>query len=135
MDKRELADLVSALADYEEIKLVYFFGSKAEGKGGVLSDFDFAFYIDEKDHKKLYELKLSLIGRLSLLLNTDKVDVVILNLIDSPEMKYNIIKNGKLILERGPFKVLIEPNNVTTLRPTPYQNHNHHSTAELFCGL
>jgi predicted nucleotidyltransferase len=109
MDRKELSDLASAFADYKEIKLAYFFGSKAEGKGGVLSDFDFAFYIDEKDHKKLYELKLSLINRLSLLLNTDKVDVVILNLIDSPEMKYNIIKNGKLILEREPFKVLIEP--------------------------
>ncbi len=109
MEKEELSGLISAFADYAEIKLVYFFGSKAEGKGGILSDFDFAFYIDEKDHKKLYELKLSLINRLSLLLNTDNVDVVILNLIDSPEMKYNIIKNGKLILEREPFKVLIEP--------------------------
>ncbi len=109
MEKEELAGLISAFTDYAEIKLVYFFGSKAEGNGGVLSDFDFAFYIDEKDHKKLYELKLSLINRLSLLLNTDNVDVVILNLIDSPEMKYNIIKNGKLILEREPFKVLIEP--------------------------
>jgi len=109
MEKEELSGLISAFADYAEIKLVYFFGSKAEGKGGVLSDFDFAFYIDEKDQKKLYELKLSLINRLSLLLNTDKVDVVILNLIDSPELKYNIIKNGKLILEREPFKVLIEP--------------------------
>ncbi len=109
MDKKELSGLTSAFADYDEIKLVYFFGSKAEGKGGVLSDFDFAFYIDERDHKKLYELKLSLIDRLSLLLNTDNVDVVILNLIDNPEMKYNIIKNGKLILEREPFKVLIEP--------------------------
>jgi predicted nucleotidyltransferase len=109
MDKEELAGLISIFADYAEIKLVYFFGSKAEGKEGVLSDFDFAFYIDEKSPKKLYELKLSLIDRLSLLLKTDKVDVAILNLIDSPEMKYNIIKNGKLIFEREPFKVLIEP--------------------------
>ncbi len=109
MDKAELTGLVSIFADYTEIKLVYFFGSKAEGKEGVLSDFDFAFYIDEKSPKKLYELKLSLIDRLSLLLKTDKVDVAILNLIDSPEMKYNIIKNGKLIFEREPFKVLIEP--------------------------
>jgi predicted nucleotidyltransferase len=109
MKEEELSGLISVFANYAEIKLVYFFGSRAEGKGGALSDFDFAFYIDEKDHKKLYELKLSLIDRLSLLLNTDKVDVVFLNLIDGPEMKYNIIKNGKLILEREPFKVLIEP--------------------------
>ncbi len=109
MDKEEFSDLVSVFVDYAEIKLVYFFGSKAEGKAGALSYFDFAFYIDQKDHKKLYELKLSLIDRLSLFLKTDKVDVALLNLIDSPEMKYNIIKYGKLIFEREPFKVLIEP--------------------------
>ncbi len=40
-DKEELAGLVSIFADYPEIKSVYFFGSKAEGKEGVLSDFDF----------------------------------------------------------------------------------------------
>ena len=109
MDKEKLTDLISVFTNYAEIKLVYFFGSKAEEKDGVLSDFDFAFYIDEKDHKKLYELKLSLIDKLTFLLKTDKVDVAILNLTDSPEMKYNIIKNGNLIFEREPFKVLIEP--------------------------
>ena len=30
--------------DYPEIKLVYFFGSKARGEGGPLSDYDFAVY-------------------------------------------------------------------------------------------
>ena len=109
MDKDMLKGIIAIIKDYPEIKLVYFFGSKAEGKGGALSDFDFAFYIDEKDLKKLYEIKLSLIDRISILLKTDKVDVVILNLIDGPEIKYNIIKNGKLIFECEPFKVLIEP--------------------------
>lgn len=109
MTKGELAELNPIFVEDPGIKLVYFFGSRAEGKDGVLSDFDFAFYIDERDHKKLLELKLSLIEKLSISLKTDKVDVAILNLIDGPEMKYHIIKDGKLIFEREPFKVLIEP--------------------------
>jgi len=32
-----------------------------------------------------------------------------LNLIEGPELKYNIIKEGKLIYEKEPYKVLIEP--------------------------
>ena len=35
--------------------------------------------------------------------------MVILNLAESPEFKYDVIKNGKLIFEREPFKVVVEP--------------------------
>jgi predicted nucleotidyltransferase len=95
------------------IKLVYLFGSRATEKTGPLSDFDFAFYIDEKDVKKLFEIKLILIDELSRALKTDRVDVVILNLTESPELKYNIIKDGELIFKREPFQVLIEPKILT----------------------
>lgn len=109
MVSAKLEELKNIFTEYPEIKLVYLFGSKAEGKDGALSDFDFAFYIDEKDHRKLHDLKFILIDKICLLLKTDKVDVVILNLTESPEMKYFVIKDGKLIFEREPFKVLIEP--------------------------
>ena len=92
-----------------QIKLVYLFGSQACKTSGPLSDYDFAFYIDEKDKKKLFDLKLNLISKLSQLLKSDKIDVVILNMVESPELKYNIIKDGKLIFEREPYRILIEP--------------------------
>jgi len=40
---------------------------------------------------------------------TDKVDVVILNLTDSPELKYNIITQGRLIYEKEPYRIIVEP--------------------------
>lgn len=91
------------------VKLVYFFGSKAKGKAGPLSDYDFAVYLDEKDKKKLFSHKFQLQDKLSRRLKTNKVDVVILNTTESPELKYNIIKDGKLIFEREPFKIMVEP--------------------------
>ncbi|MBI5152025.1 nucleotidyltransferase domain-containing protein [Candidatus Peregrinibacteria bacterium] len=91
------------------VKLVYFFGSKAKGNAGPLSDYDFAVYLDEKDKKKMFAHKFQLQDKLSRYFKTDKVDVVILNAVESPELKYNIIKDGKLIFEREPFKVMVEP--------------------------
>lgn len=94
---------------YPEIKLVYLFGSRVNSKEGPLSDYDFAFYLEEKDSQKIFKLRMSLIDKLSRLFKTDEVDVVILNTTQTPELKYNIIKEGKLIYEKEPFRVLIEP--------------------------
>lgn len=115
MNKVLTQHLNDIFKSFPEIKLVYFFGSKAAGDDGVLSDYDFAFYldIDKKDWKKTYEIKVSLLDKISRYLKTDKVDVVIINSTQSPELKYNIIKNGKLIYEEEPFKVLIEPKILT----------------------
>lgn len=109
MDKKELKDIVAIFKVYPAIKLAYFFGSRANAQAGPLSDYDFAVYLDEKDQKKLFELKLELQDKISRQLKTDKVDVVVLNLTGSPELKYQIIKEGQLILEKEPFKVLVEP--------------------------
>ncbi len=106
---KELQNLKDLFQNYTEIKLVYFFGSKAAGNEGPLSDFDLAFYLDERDRKKMFDLKLILMDKVSRLLKTDKIDVVILNLLEGPELKYQIIKEGKLIFEKEPFKILIEP--------------------------
>lgn len=104
----------SILNVFPEIKLVYFFGSAASGTAGPTSDYDFAVYFDlrsdlDKDREKMFEIKFQLMDRLSRALKTDKIDIVILNLAESPEFKYEIIKNGKLIYEQEPFSVLVEP--------------------------
>lgn len=101
--------LVEIFEKYPEIKLAYFFGSRAEGKAGKLSDFDFAFYLDENNTERIFDIKFELIDKISRLLQTDAVDVIILNIVENSELKYNIIKDGKLIYEKEPFKVLIEP--------------------------
>lgn len=95
--------------DHPEIKLVYFFGSKARGDSGPLSDYDFAVYADEKKIDNIFDLKFSLQDKLSRLLNTDKVDVAMLNIAQSPEFKFNVIKEGSLIYEVEPYKIIVEP--------------------------
>lgn len=106
MDTKKLTALFKK---YPAIKLVYLFGSRASGKVGPLSDYDFAFYLGEKDGEKRFDLKLEFITKLSSLLKTEHIDVVILNDTQSPEFKYNIIQEGKLLYQREPFKVIVEP--------------------------
>ena len=112
MDKAEsnnVKDLVSVFQLYPQVKLVYFFGSRARGKEGPMSDYDFAVYLDEKDAKSRFETRLSLMSKLSQRIGTDKIDVVVLNDTESPELRYNIIKEGKLVYEKEPYKISLEP--------------------------
>jgi predicted nucleotidyltransferase len=109
-DKNEL---ISIFGSYEEIKLVYFFGSRAAKKETPLSDYDFAVYLDIRDKRRIYDIKFELFDKISRLLKTDRVDIVILNLVESPELKYQIIKEGVLIVEVEPFKVIVEPRIMT----------------------
>ncbi|MBU3942862.1 nucleotidyltransferase domain-containing protein [Patescibacteria group bacterium] len=109
MEKEIIEKLINKFRPYPKIKLVYLFGSRATGKIGPMSDYDFAVYLDEKDSKKRFEIRLELISKVCGILKTDDVDLVILNDIKSPLLKYNIICGGKVILEKKPFKVLLEP--------------------------
>lgn len=113
MTEKAIEKLLPIFEDYPTVKLVYLFGSQATGKIGPLSDYDFAVYLDEKDSQKRFQTKLNIAGKLSSVLKTDAVDVVIINDTGQPELKYNIINTGNLILEKEPFKVLIEPRIIT----------------------
>ncbi len=108
MVKEQLEKLKKIFIKYHSLKIVYLFGSRVSGKTGPLSDYDFAFYIDEEKIKAYYT-SLEIAGKISKVLSTDKVDTVILNHIDAPEMKYSIIKNGRIIYEVEPYRVFIEP--------------------------
>lgn len=109
MKSQQLKQIKKLFHRYRKLKLVYLFGSRARVDAGPISDYDFALYLDDKDKHRLLDLKLEIQEKLCRLLKTDKVDVVILNALESPELKYNVISEGKLIFEREPFKVRIEP--------------------------
>lgn len=106
---KEIKNIIPIFKHYPKVKLVYLFGSRANGKIGPLSDYDFAVYLDEKDLLKRFNLRLELAAKVSSKLKTDNVDLCVINDIDGPELKFNIIKDGILIFEVEPFKVLIEP--------------------------
>ncbi len=107
--KKELNVLKRVFERYPEIKLVYFFGSKAKRSCGPLSDYDFAVYFGNIKNSRMFTIKLDLIEQISRVLKSDKVDIVILNLAKSPELKYVILKEGNLVFEREPFKIIVEP--------------------------
>ena len=107
--ENEMKNLLDIFQLYPQVKLVYFFGSRAKGTSSRLSDYDFAVYLDEQDKKKRFETRLSLMGKLSYELKIDAVDVVVLNDAESPELKFSIVKEGKLLFEKEPYKVLMEP--------------------------
>ena len=92
-----------------QVVLAYLFGSRASGNTGPLSDYDFAVYFDEVDKKKIFNFKINLQDKISRYLKTDRVDIVVLNLAESPELKYDIIKKGILIFKKESFKLLVEP--------------------------
>jgi predicted nucleotidyltransferase len=96
-------------AYHPEVKLAYFFGSRVSGEAGPMSDFDFAVYLDERDVKKIFEIKITLMNEIGLLLKTDKVDMVVLDTAENLELKFFIIKDGRLIFEREPYRLLVEP--------------------------
>lgn len=106
---KENKRLNSIFRTYQEIKLAYLFGSRAAGKESPLSDYDFAVYLDTKDKARMYEIKIDAIVKIGRLLKTDRIDVVVLNLTDNPDLKYMIVKEGRLIYEKEPFKVIVEP--------------------------
>jgi len=109
MNKGQKRQLLKIFEADPRIKLVYLFGSRATGNVGPLSDYDFAFYADEKNKLKLGELKLHLMSEISRALKTDDVDVISLNTAESPELKYTVIAEGDLLFEKEPYKVAIEP--------------------------
>lgn len=102
------------LKSFPQVKLAYLFGSQVSGEANKNSDYDFAFYIDEKNANIRNNIKLDLIIGLSKMLKTDDIDVVTLNDSDSPELNYNVIKYGKLLYEVEPFKVIVEPKILET---------------------
>lgn len=103
--------MIEKLAGYfskqEKIKVAYLFGSMAKGKAGRLSDVDIAIFVDERLEKnKRNNLQLKILPDLIALLNTDKIDVVVMNELPIL-MKYNIIKNG-IILKDDEERAKIE---------------------------
>ena len=109
-EKVEPEELRRIFASYPQIKLVYLFGSAARQDMGPMSDFDFAVFLGSRDTTEAARIRFQLMGDLSRILGTDNVDVIILDTVKSPELKYNVIREGELIFEKEPFRVIFEPS-------------------------
>ncbi len=107
-EKFKTEEVVRSLRDYfegkPEIIVAYLFGSVAESRQNQLSDVDVAVLVERHRlatlEKKPLGYQAGLTTDLMALLNTNDVDVLILNYA-TPLLAYDVVKYGKIILSRN----------------------------------
>ncbi len=83
-----------------DILFAYLFGGLARGKPLPLSDVDIAVYLRETVDS--FEKKLEILGKLTDLLETDEIDLVMLN--EAPlTLRMKVLENKRIIVENDPF--------------------------------
>lgn len=78
----------------KNILFAYIFGSYGKGKITPLSDVDIAVYL--VNVKEYFNEKLKIIGKINEILETDEVDLVILNEANL-SLQFEVIKTGELL--------------------------------------
>jgi len=95
-----LPGAVKYLESHPKILFSYFFGSLAKGTLSPLSDVDIAIFL--KKGNNLADRKLEILGKLIDILETDEIDLVVLNTTDLP-LVMGVLNNKKLIVDKDPF--------------------------------
>ena len=97
-----ITKLSEFFSEQEDVAFAYLFGSIARNEARPLSDIDIAVYLRETNSDMdLFQERINLLHKLSVLLRTEKVDLILLN--NSPiELKYRILKSGRLVSENDP---------------------------------
>jgi len=67
------------------------------------------FILKKKNNIKIFDLRLKLMNKISKIIKNDNVNIIVLNEIDNPILNFEIIKQGTLIYEVEPYRVLIPP--------------------------
>jgi len=104
-------ELIKYFSNKDSIILAYLFGSTVRGDTGRLSDIDIGVLLDENiSNKDRYDMELKIISEITILINKNKIDLVVLN--ETPLLlSYNIIKTGFILksneLERMKFETKI----------------------------
>jgi predicted nucleotidyltransferase len=88
------------LQSHPAVVFAYLFGSLAKRKPTPLSDVDIAIFLT--DGVNVAETKLGILGRLTDIIQTDEIDLVVLNTANLPLINY-ILKNHQLIVDKKPF--------------------------------
>jgi hypothetical protein len=91
---------VAYLQSRGDINFAYLFGSLGIGKHFPLSDVDIAVYL--KEPSDVQEKKMEILGALIDILQTDEIDLVILNSASLP-LRMRILENKKVVVDREPF--------------------------------
>ena len=91
---------IAYLQSRADIDFTYLFGSFGKGKPLPLSDVDIAIYLRET--VDVHEKKMEILGVLMNLLETDEIDLVILN--EAPlTLKMKILESKTIVVDHSPF--------------------------------
>lgn len=82
-----------------DVKFSYLFGSLAKNKKAPLSDVDIAVFLSNEN--SAFQIKLEILGKLTEILGTDEIDLVLLNSASLP-LSVNILKNNKILVDKEP---------------------------------
>ena len=100
----DIIDRIQYAADYletrKDVLFAYLFGGLSRGEPKPLSDVDIAVYLSE--NAKSVQVKCDIIEKLVDILNTDAVDVIILNQ-SSLSLSMNVLKNNRVLVDKKPF--------------------------------
>jgi predicted nucleotidyltransferase len=95
-----LTNAETYLKSRSDVVFAYLFGGLAKKKPMPLSDVDIAIYLLEG--VDIVEKRMEILGKLMILLETDEIDLVILN--TAPlTLKMKILENKKVIVDNAPF--------------------------------
>lgn len=97
--------ITALLARIPQVKFAYLFGSQARGNAGPLSDVDVAVFLDRR--LSCFEWRLRLMEQLAQVLETERLDLVVLN-DASPVLRYEVIREGQVIKEDKKKRVEFE---------------------------
>jgi predicted nucleotidyltransferase len=91
---------VNYLKLHPRVVFAYLFGGLAKGTLQPLSDVDIAVYLAESI--SLSDVKLDILGKLIEILQTDEIDLVVLNTAELP-LSMNVLKNKKILVDKDPL--------------------------------
>lgn len=100
-----LPQAIDYLHKNDDVEFAYLFGSFGKGKCFPLSDIDIAIYLknfEDLNKEYLIEKRLEILGELINLLQTDEIDLVILN--NAPlTLRMKILETRRVIVDKNPF--------------------------------
>jgi predicted nucleotidyltransferase len=87
------------LRSRKDVCFAYLFGGLAKGRPSPISDIDIAIYLTED--ADIIESRLEILENLADVLNTDAIDLIVLNHA-SLSLSMNILKNNKILVDKKP---------------------------------
>jgi uncharacterized protein len=86
----------------ERIAAVYLFGSRNRGEAAPLSDLDLAVLFHPRERAHLLELRCALYADFSRALQTNDIDLTVLNTLDNMFLLDEIVREGTVLYDREP---------------------------------